>query len=108
MGNATRLRVVTGPRPEPLWRDVLGRRLRRTRHRRRLTLTQTAGRAGISAQYLSEIERGLKEPSSEVVAAVAGALGCTVLELAGQAVVDLRRSQLYSALPPSGPVTLAA
>jgi len=82
--------------------------LRTTRHRRRLTLTQTAGRAGISAQYLSEIERGLKEPSSEVVAAVAGALGCTVLELAGQAVVDRRRSHAYSALPPSGPVTLAA
>jgi transcriptional regulator with XRE-family HTH domain len=34
---------------------------------------QTAARAGISPQYLSEIERGLKDPSSEILAAIAGA-----------------------------------
>src|SRR5699024_12657069 len=32
-------------------------------------------------QYLSEIERGVKEPSSEMIAAVAGALGVTLLDL---------------------------
>ena len=41
----------------------------------RETLSETAGRAGISPQYLSEVERGRKEPSSEMIAALAGALG---------------------------------
>jgi len=60
------------PRPaEPLWREVLGQRLRALRLRQRETLSQTAGRAGISPQYLSEVERGRKEPSSEMIAALA-------------------------------------
>lgn len=107
MGHLTPLRTATATRPEPLWREVLGRRLRRTRHQRRLTLTQTAARAGISAQYLSEVERGLKEPSSEIVAAVAGALECTVVDLAGLTVADLRRSH-QGIGGPAGPVALAA
>ena len=66
---------------EPLWRDALGEQLRRRRQERRDTLDETAERAGISMQYLSEIERGLKEPSSEMIAAVAGALDVTLLDL---------------------------
>ncbi|HEU4850274.1 MAG TPA: helix-turn-helix transcriptional regulator [Terrimesophilobacter sp.] len=79
--------------PEPLWRDVLGRRLRTLRERRAQTLTETARRAGISPQYLSEIERGLKEPSSEMIAAVAGALGATLIDLTVQVTDDLRRRE---------------
>jgi len=79
--------------PEPLWREVLGQRLRALRARRGETLTETADRAGISPQYLSEIERGLKDPSSEVLAAVAGALGATLIDLTAQVTVDLRISQ---------------
>ena len=56
---------------EPLWRDVLGRRLRVLRQEQQETLSETASRAGISPQYLSEIERGRKEPSSEMIAALA-------------------------------------
>lgn len=67
---------------EPLWRDVLGHRLRGLRRERGENLTDTAARAGISPQYLSEIERGLKEPSSEMIAAVAGALDATLGDLA--------------------------
>ena len=37
-------------------------------------LVDVAERAGISPQCLSEIERGRKEPSSEMIAAVLGAL----------------------------------
>ena len=66
---------------EPLWRQALGEQLRRVRHDRGETLSETAARAGVSMQYLSEIERGVKEPSSEMVAAVAGALGITLLDL---------------------------
>lgn len=67
--------------PEPLWRDVLGAQLRRIRHDRGERLADTADRAGVSPQYLSEIERGRKEPSSEMIAAVAGALGLTLVDL---------------------------
>ncbi|MBU2697088.1 helix-turn-helix domain-containing protein [Pimelobacter sp. 30-1] len=74
---------------EPLWRDVLGRRLRDLRRERGETLTETAQRAGISPQYLSEIERGIKEPSSEMIAAVAGALGLTLLDLTAAITGDL-------------------
>ncbi|MCH1881861.1 helix-turn-helix transcriptional regulator [Agrococcus sp. ARC_14] len=67
--------------PEPLWRELLGRRLRWLRLQRGETLAETARRAGVSPQYLSEIERGIKEPSSEMVAAIAGALGTSLLDL---------------------------
>lgn len=67
--------------PEPLWRVVLGDQLRRLRHARGETLAETAGRAGVSPQYLSEVERGLKEPSSEMIAAMAGALDTTLVDL---------------------------
>jgi transcriptional regulator with XRE-family HTH domain len=80
------------PRPqEPLWREVLGRRLRALRQDQQETLAETAARAGISPQYLSEIERGRKEPSSEMIAALAGALGTTLIGLTEQVATDLRR-----------------
>lgn len=59
------------PEPEPLWRDVVGALLRAARAGRAETLGQVGRRAGVSPQYLSEIERGLKEPSSEVLALAA-------------------------------------
>ncbi|MGI5200045.1 helix-turn-helix domain-containing protein [Spirillospora sp. CA-108201] len=66
---------------EPLWRDALGRCLRRLRIERGEILVETARRAGVSPQYLSEMERGVKEPSSEMIAAVAGALDVTLGDL---------------------------
>jgi DNA-binding XRE family transcriptional regulator len=76
---------------EPLWREVLGRRLRVLRQEQQETLSETAARAGISPQYLSEVERGRKEPSSEMIAALAGALGTTLIDLTEQVAGDLRR-----------------
>jgi transcriptional regulator with XRE-family HTH domain len=81
--------------PEPLWREVLGSRLRSLRAERDETLAQTAERAGISPQYLSEIERGRKEPSSEMIAALAGALGITVADLMSAAAEDLRAAETF-------------
>ncbi|RFA20529.1 helix-turn-helix domain-containing protein [Subtercola boreus] len=75
------IRVRTTPVLEPLLRHILGRRLRMLRLANGNKLAETAARAGISPQYLSEIERGLKEPSSEMIAAIAGALGVTLLDL---------------------------
>lgn len=76
--------------PEPLWRDVMGEQLRRIRHDRGERLADTAGRAGVSPQYLSEMERGRKEPSSEMIAAVAGALEVTLIDLTAAVVDELR------------------
>jgi transcriptional regulator with XRE-family HTH domain len=81
------------PSAEPLWRHVLGKRLRTLRERQNRTLTEVAERAGIS-QYLSEIERGRKEPSSEMIAAVTGALGTTLVDLSGQIADELRRQRV--------------
>ncbi|GAB3084259.1 helix-turn-helix domain-containing protein [Nocardioides zeae] len=77
-------------RPEPLWRELTGRVLRRHRHERGERLAETAERAGVSTQYLSEVERGRKDPSSEILAAVAGALDLTLLDLAAEVARDLR------------------
>ncbi|HIW98874.1 MAG TPA: helix-turn-helix transcriptional regulator, partial [Candidatus Nesterenkonia stercoripullorum] len=61
---------------------------------RRLTLNDVAQEAGLSSQYLSEIERGRKEPSSEMIAAISGALGITLVELTVQVADELRRDTL--------------
>jgi ribosome-binding protein aMBF1 (putative translation factor) len=92
------------PAPEPLWREALGQRLHALRRHRQETLAETAGRAGISPQYLSEIERGRKEPSSEMIAALAGALGITLTGLTEQVAGELRRQYGRNE---SGPVLLA-
>ena len=76
--------------PEPLWREMLGDQLRRRRHEHEETLGETAAKAGVSPQYLSEVERGLKEPSSEMIAAIAGALDTTLIDLASSVADELR------------------
>jgi DNA-binding XRE family transcriptional regulator len=99
--------VTREPPPEPLWREALGRRLRALRQDQRETLSETAARAGISPQYLSEVERGCKEPSSEMIAALAGALGTTLTGLTGQVADDLRRQHNAVTSRAAGPVMLA-
>lgn len=60
---------------EPLWRHLVGGVLRRERVAQQRTLKEVAEAARISMPYLSEVERGRKEASSEVLAAAAHALG---------------------------------
>ncbi|WP_436838684.1 helix-turn-helix domain-containing protein [Nocardia nova] len=102
------------PEAEPLWREVLGERLRELRRECGETLAETAGRAGVSPQYLSEIERGRKEPSSEMIAALAGALGTSLGELTTQIAIRLRpvaspaRAFPLAGGRPAGPTMLAA
>jgi transcriptional regulator with XRE-family HTH domain len=125
MSEITRIFPLRSRALEPLWREVLGSRLRALRTDRDETLAQTAERAGISPQYLSEVERGRKEPSSEMIAALAGALDVTVAELMAGAAEDLRRAAIVlsgtvagtragaatairpAGQRPSGPVALA-
>lgn len=91
-------------KPAPLWREAAGRELRAERRSQRRTLADVADAAGVSTQYLSEVERGRKEPSSEVVEAVGGALGLSLLDLTTRISQRLRPQTA----PPRGPVALAA
>ncbi|MEV4877851.1 helix-turn-helix domain-containing protein [Streptomyces cyaneofuscatus] len=104
---------------EPLWRDLVGEVLRRERQAQGRTLKEVSEAARISMAYLSEVERGRKEASSEVLAAAAQALGLSladVLALAGERLVSLAavRSRTgsrslgaagrYRPVGPAGPV----
>jgi transcriptional regulator with XRE-family HTH domain len=87
-----RARTRSTGRLEPLWREVLGRRLRELRLADGEKLVETATRAGVSPQYLSEVERGLKDPSSEMIAAIAGALGTDLVDLTAHVTRELSES----------------
>ena len=98
-----------------LLRHAVGAALRRIRSDRGLTLREVAAAASVSMPYLSEIERGRKEPSSEVLAGICAALGMTLVDLLDETsaeigaavVVDLatRRDEIARG---SGGVRLAA
>jgi transcriptional regulator with XRE-family HTH domain len=95
--------------PQPLWRQVAGDVVRERRRALGLRLRDVADRAGISPQYLSEVERGRKEPSSEMLSSICGALGLPLLDLLRAAGRRLNggdgfaRSAAPSALPaPNG------
>jgi len=96
-------RPPRGTEPERLWRTVVGELLRDARADRGETLAETAQRAGVSPQYLSEVERGLKEPSSEMIAAIAGALDTSLIELTSAVADELRTA----AAPASAAVSAA-
>ncbi|MFD5014286.1 helix-turn-helix domain-containing protein [Streptomyces chartreusis] len=76
---------------EPLWRDLVGDVLRRERLAQERTLKDVADAARISMPYLSEVERGRKEASSEVLAAAAHALGLGLGDLLSRAQGELVR-----------------
>jgi NADH:ubiquinone oxidoreductase subunit E len=79
------------PAKEPLWRDLVGDVLRRERLAQERTLKDVADEARISMPYLSEVERGRKEASSEVLAAAAQALGLGLGDLLSLAQTELTR-----------------
>ncbi|MGN9774512.1 helix-turn-helix domain-containing protein [Micromonospora sp. H33] len=78
-----------------LLRRVIGGVLRRLRQRQGRTLRDVAQAAGVSMPYLSEIERGRKEASSEVLAAICRALGIRLSDLLEEARDDLRRVERH-------------
>ncbi|MEU5187890.1 helix-turn-helix transcriptional regulator [Streptomyces klenkii] len=91
------------PTREPLWRDVLGDVLRRERLAQKRTLKDVADAGRISMPYLSEVERGRKEASSEVLAAAAAALGLSLAELLVLVQKELIRlaSRTYTRVQPA-------
>jgi len=62
------------PKFTPISVHDLGDYLREQRHLAQLSLRQLSEAAGISNPYISQIERGLKKPSAEILQALAKAL----------------------------------
>jgi hypothetical protein len=87
---------AAGETREPLWRDLVGDVLRRERLAQERTLKDVSDAARISMPYLSEVERGRKEASSEVLAAAAHALGLGLGDLLSLAQSELTRHSARS------------
>lgn len=84
--------------PEPLLREALGAALRSFRADKGITLRELAEASRVSPGYLSELERGRKEVSSELLASVCHALGASVadvlIEAAGSMALHAAREDL--------------
>jgi transcriptional regulator with XRE-family HTH domain len=74
-----------------LLRTQLGTTLRGHRLRQRRTLRDVSGAARVSLGYLSEVERGQKEASSELLASICDALDLELADLLAEVSLGLRR-----------------
>lgn len=74
-----------------LLREALGDSLRRVRIEQGRTLRQISTDARVSLGYLSEIERGQKEASSELLASICGALQVDLGDVVSDAGARMRR-----------------
>ena len=72
-----------------LLREAIGDRLRHTRTNQRRTLREVSRSARVSLGYLSEVERGRKEASSELLAAICDALDLPLAELLSNVASDM-------------------
>jgi len=72
-----------GPHPNgtPELSPTMGRRLRALRHRRGLSLRQLGAETGLSASYISELERSMATPSVASLQKLAAALGTNMVRL---------------------------
>ncbi len=99
-----------------LVRHEMGEVLRNVRLRKGATLRQVASRASVALGYLSEIERGQKEASSEILASVAGALDTPMSQiyhevgnrLAVHEQMAQREERLVGSIPDTVPEDLLA
>lgn len=86
-----------------LLRRVLGDTLRSRRLRQRRTLREVSGAARVSLGYLSEIERGQKEASSELLAAICAALDVRLSDLLREVSDTLVRTETPVRRVPAAP-----
>jgi transcriptional regulator with XRE-family HTH domain len=99
-----------------LLRHLLGDVLRRLRLRQGRTLREVSASARVSLGYLSEVERGQKEASSELLAAICSALGTPLSQVFREvsdnfALAELQNEPVLEAprepkLPASGAVAI--
>ena len=73
-----------------LLREAIGGSLRRARTTRRRTLREVSHQARVSLGYLSEVERGRKEASSELLAAICDALEFPLPDLLAEVSESMR------------------
>jgi transcriptional regulator with XRE-family HTH domain len=76
-----------------LLRTQLGTTLRGHRLRQRRTLRDVSGAARVSLGYLSEVERGQKEASSELLASICDALDLELADLLAEVSEELRGTE---------------
>lgn len=89
-----------------LLRHLLGDVLRRLRQRQGRTLREVSAAARVSLGYLSEVERGQKEASSELLAAICSALNTPLSHVLGEVSDSFALAELQNesaVLTPAGP-----
>ena len=80
-----------------LMRQVIGEELRRRRNEQERTLRDVSRDAQVSLGYLSELERGQKEASSELLAAVCNALDTPLSSLLAGVSTEVARREIMMA-----------
>ena len=83
-----------------LLRRLTGDVLRRRRQAQSKTLREVSSAARVSLGYLSEVERGRKEASSELLASICDALGVPMSDLLREVSDDLERAERVEAAQP--------
>ncbi len=92
-----------------LFRRLLGDVLRSRRLQRGLTLRQVSAEARVSLGYISEIERGQKEASSELLASLCAALDIPLSEVLSDVSTLVAVEESTVAVDaPTGPVVASA
>ena len=77
-----------------LLREAVGSSLRAARTEQSRTLRDVARQARVSLGYLSEVERGQKEASSELLNAICDALGLQLSALLGDVTVQIASGEI--------------
>lgn len=77
-----------------LLRRMIGEALRRRRQDQHRTLREVSSAARVSLGYLSEVERGQKEASSELLASICDALGVRLADLLREVSDDVELAEL--------------
>lgn len=91
-----------------LMRELLGESLREQRITQGRTLRDISGSARVSLGYLSEVERGQKEASSELLAAICSALDVPMSIVLSDVSDKMALSEKVTTLPVGAPVACAA
>jgi Helix-turn-helix domain len=87
-----------------LLRHMLGDALRRLRLRQGRTLREVSAAARVSLGYLSEVERGQKEASSELLASICSALGAPLSQVLREVSDSFALAELQNEPVYAGPV----
>lgn len=87
-----------------LLRRLLGDALRRQRLRQERTLRDVSADARVSLGYLSEVERGQKEASSELLASICEALGVNLSQVLREVSDELAGHEIAAGAPALVPV----